>query len=252
MCGRYTVHSPAETLRVRFRIALPEGDLDPRYNVCPSQQVLTVAVGRDGERRAVPMRWGFIPFWSETPETKLSTINAKAESAASSRLYRDALQRRRCLILADGFYEWQPAKTKKEPKVPHWIARRDRAPFAFAGIYSVWRPKDQPDAQPLLSCAILTVGANPVVAPIHARMPLILLPEHEDAWIDPALREPEQVAALLKPDAESLVAQPVSRLVNSPQHDGPALICEASEATAAAAAGPLEELALRPSGPPAG
>jgi putative SOS response-associated peptidase YedK len=230
MCGRYTVHSPAEALRKRFRIELPEGDLDPRYNVCPSEQVLTVAIGRDGERHAIPMRWGFVPFWSETPETKLTTINAKAEGVESSRLYRDAFRRRRCLISADGFYEWQPAPSKKGPKLPHWIARWDREPFAFAGLYSVWRPKDRPDAEPLLSCTILTVAANPIVAPIHTRMPLILLPEHESAWIDRTVKEPEQIARLLKPDAENLIAQPVSRLVNSAEHDGPALIAEVAEA----------------------
>jgi putative SOS response-associated peptidase YedK len=227
MCGRYTVHSPAEMLRKRFEVsldALKELDVHARYNVAPSQEVLTVAIGKDGERHPILMRWGFVPFWEKEPRTKLSTINAKAETAPESRLYRDAFRRRRCLILADGFYEWQPAQGKKDPKVPHWIARRDRAPFAFAGLYSVWRPKDQPDAKPVLSCTILTVTANSIVAPIHSRMPLILLPEHEAAWIDPAVKAPEQIANLLKSDAAALVAQPVSRLVNSTEHDGPALI----------------------------
>src|SRR5262245_48946520 len=129
MCGRFTLHSPAEALRHRFRIELPAGEaeLAPRFNICPSEDVWTVAIDRERGRRALPMRWGFIPFLSKEPGTRLSTINAKVETAATSAMYRDAFQRRRCLILADGFYEWQPAPGggRRAAKRPHWIHRGD-------------------------------------------------------------------------------------------------------------------------------
>jgi putative SOS response-associated peptidase YedK len=148
------------------------------------------------------------------------------ETAPESRLYRSAFSRRRCLIIADGFYEWQPGETPKAGKTPFWITRLDGAPFAFAGLYSVWRPKEQPDAPPVLSCSILTTAANAIVEPIHARMPVILQPEQEAAWIDPAVQDPAQVRELLKPDAASLVTRAVSKLVNSVRNDRPELLAE--------------------------
>ena len=224
MCGRFTLSSPADVVRRRFRIDLSGTPLEPRYNICPSEDLLTVAIGRAGDRRAVRMRWGFVPFWEPEPRTRLSTINARLESAPTSRIYRDAFRRRRCLIVADGFYEWQAAPAEAREKVPYWLHRPDGQPFAFAGLYSAWRPKHEPDAPPLLSCTILTGPAGPVVEPIHARTPIILRPEHEDAWIDPALQDPRALAALLDPQAEELVARRVSTAVNSPRSDGPELI----------------------------
>jgi putative SOS response-associated peptidase YedK len=231
MCGRYTLQAAREVLSRRFGVELTGLELEARYNIAPSQSVLTVTVGKDGRRKALAMRWGFVPFWSPQPRTKLATINAKAETAASSALYRDAFRRRRCLIPADGFYEWQAAARGEGRKRPHWIARADHEPFAFAGLYSVWRPPEDPGAPPLLSCTILTTGARGAVAPLHSRMPVVLRAEHEDGWLDPQLRDARRIAELLEPQAETLVAQAVSERVNSPQHEGPELL----EAAAAAA-----------------
>jgi len=227
MCGRFTLHSPADVLRRRFEIDLSGVETEPRYNICPSQDVLTVAIGREGEARAVAMRWGFIPFWSEQPSTKLSTINAKVETVEASRMYGNALRRRRCLVLADGFYEWQPGPEGSRRKTPYWIHRSDQAPFAFAGLYSVWRPRDS-EGPPLLSCTILTTPASPTIEPIHARMPIILRRENETRWIDRKLEDPGAALALLQgePDA-GLVTRVVSTEVNSPNSEGPELIAAA-------------------------
>jgi putative SOS response-associated peptidase YedK len=227
MCGRYGLHASREELERRFRIDLAGIELEPRYNVAPSQDVLTIAIGREGARRALRMRWGFIPFWSKEPRTKLSTINAKVETVDSAPMYRDAFRRRRCLLLADGFYEWQPVGTgRRVRKVPHWIHRSNDQPFAFAGLYSVWRPKE--GGEPLLSCTILVAPASEALARIHDRMPVILRPENEESWIDRQLQDVDAVKALLAPDDPgALEARSVSTAVNSPDHEGSELIREA-------------------------
>jgi putative SOS response-associated peptidase YedK len=230
MCDRYTLHSPAELLRARFGVPLEDAEVTPRYNICPSQNVLAVAVGGDGERKRVHMRWGWIPHGSQTPTTTLSTIHTRLEAAPSSPLYRGAYARRRCWILADGFYEWQPAaRSASGVRTPFWFARPDRAPWAFAGLYSVWRPANDPGAPPLLSCTILTMPALPAVARVHGRMPIILDPSHEDAWLDPERRHPADIAALLVPDPTALEAQPVSTGVDATHNNGPELIAPVSE-----------------------
>jgi putative SOS response-associated peptidase YedK len=228
MCGRYTLHTEKELLARRFRIdpAALDG-LAPRYNIAPSDTVLTVRVRR-GAREARPMRWGLVPSWSRTASGPVpAPINARAETAAERPAFRTAFRRLRCLLLADGFYEWQPPAVGRGPKLPHWIALREGAPFAFAGLYAVARAAEaDPAAAPLFSCALLTVPASPDLAGIHPRMPVILSPEREDAWIDPALDDDvPALRALLTPlPSGALVARAVSRLVNSVRHDGPELL----------------------------
>jgi putative SOS response-associated peptidase YedK len=231
MCGRYTLHTEKEVLARRF--ALDPGSLDalgdwqPRYNIAPSQPVLAL-VERDGRRSPRWLRWGLIPHWSPPAAEPAGWINARAETAATRPAFRDAFARRRCLILADGFYEWQAALGASRRKTPHWIARRDGQPFAMAGLWSRWRPLDR---EPVASCAIVTTPANAAVRALHDRMPAILRPGAEAPWLSSALDgKLAELAALLEPiGAEELFARPVSIAVNSTDNEGPALIEPAAE-----------------------
>lgn len=224
MCGRFTLHTPKDILARRFDVDVASLDGLERYNIAPTQPVLTVRIDRSGARAAANMRWGLVPPWTENPKTLQSMINARVESAAKSPAYRTAFRRRRCLIVADGFYEWQPVAGRRG-RLPWWISRAGGEPFAFAGLWTVYRAQELFPTEPLFSCTILTAPANTRVAPIHGRMPVILQPEHEAAWLDPARDDVAGLQALLEPvSAETLQAHPVSLLVNSPRNDGPRLI----------------------------
>lgn len=225
MCGRFTLHTEREALARRFRIDL-EGleSPGPRYNVAPTQSVLTVTV-RDEVRTATFMRWGLIPHWAKDLSKLPSMINARVETAATRPAYRRAFRRRRCLILADGFYEWGPGERGTRERSPFWVSLPDGEPFAMAGLWAAWHAPDDPEGKPVLSCTILTVAANPTVARIHDRMPAILHPEAEASWLDPSIEDPEKIRGVLVPvPAEALRLTPVSRRVNSPRNDGPELI----------------------------
>jgi putative SOS response-associated peptidase YedK len=231
MCARFTLNSPRKIVEHTFGVDLDDiktADA-PRYNIAPSQDVLTIAIGKEGHRKAIPMRWGLIPPWSRDGKTKGSTINARIERAAVSPLYRESLRRWRCLIPADGFYEWSARGGEsrgrgKQPKKPYWLAREDGQPFAFAGLYSVWRAT--PEDPWLLSCAIVTQPALGGVERIHERMPVILAPYRWQAWIDREMQDRAAARALLERDPTKLVVRPVSTLVNSPDNDGPELLRE--------------------------
>jgi putative SOS response-associated peptidase YedK len=219
MCGRYTETAAFEELARRFGIEIEEGDNDEliaRYNVAPSQPV-PIVVARDGHRRLRTARWGLRPLWGR--DSRLAPINARAESVASSPMFRDALRRTRCLIPADGFYEWQAVAGLKR-KQPWYLRLRGGGLFAFAGLYT---PPGR-DAEVPATCAIITTTPNELAGRIHDRMPVILEPDAEAAWLDPGL----DVAALLpflRPlPAERMEAYPVSSLVSSPNNDGPALV----------------------------
>ena len=219
MCGRYTETAAFEELARRFGIEIEEGEneeLIARYNVAPSQPV-PIVVARDGHRRLRTARWGLQPLWGR--DSRLAPINARAESVATSPMFRDALQRTRCLIPADGFYEWQAVAGQKR-KQPWYLRLRDGGLFAFAGLYTPPRR----DVEGPATCAIITTTPNELAGRIHDRMPVILDPEAEAAWLDSGL----DVAALLpylRPlPAERMEAYPVSSLVSSPNNDGPALV----------------------------
>ena len=233
MCGRYTLQTPKEVLSARFRIRLADRpELACRYNIAPTQPVLTVRSGRAGERDAAFMRWGLVPAWAKQPKELPQMINARVESVAARPAYRDSFRRQRCLILADGFYEWRRASELSPRKTPYWISLEGGQPFAMAGLWARWVPTDDLFAEPVLSCTILTTAANPTVAPIHERMPLILQPDREDAWLDPALDgDVKRLKEFLRsdPESEALCARPVSLRVNSPDNDGPDLIREFSD-----------------------
>lgn len=219
MCGRYTLATP-DLGRLRTRFALPESlEVRPRFNVAPGDDVLAV-IGRAEEgsaAQATYLRWGLVPFWAPDPsELATKTINARAETVADRPAYRDAFERRRCLIVADGFYEWSGG-------VPHRITLPGGEPFAFAGLWSSWRPKGASrEVEPLRSCAIVTTAATGPVRALHDRMPVILDRVAEGPWITPETPVDELHALMREPVlADNLEYRPVSRAVNDARHDAP-------------------------------
>jgi len=214
MCGRYSLTSSLQELAERFEFdSEPEGFV-PRYNVAPTQQVLTVIGGEN--RRAGFMRWGLIPSWSKDGPSSRPLINARAETVAEKPAFRGSLKKRRCLVLADGFYEWQKVGDAKHPMR---IVMRSGEPFAFAALWSNWT---DPEGNRIPSCAIITTGANDLLKPIHHRMPVILPQEAEDIWLDTALDDNDALTQLLEPyPDDALEAFEVSRLVNSASNDVP-------------------------------
>jgi putative SOS response-associated peptidase YedK len=219
MCGRFTVATDPGVLAERFEVELPE-DWAPSYNVAPTQDVLGVVRARDARRQLRELRFGLIPHWAKDMKVGFSMINARAETVRSKGAYSGLLERRRALIVADGFYEWRTDPDGRKRPVHYTLA--DGGPFAFAGLWASWR---DPDAGAWLdSCTIITTTANGLVAPVHDRMPVILPRAAEAAWLDPEL-DPAAVDALLVPyPAEEMHAAEASMLVNSAKNDGPELL----------------------------
>ena len=232
MCGRFTLRTPAEELARLFTdlhcpdLVRPDGGLfRPRYNIAPTQNVLAVRAATHDPGQSVqgcecvPLRWGLIPNWSKSL-TGPPLFNARSETVAEKPSFRTAFRRRRCLIPADGFYEWQ-ALTPKQ-KQPQYITLRTGQPFALAGLWETWQP---PDGSRVESCTILTTAANAFMQPLHDRMPVILSPAEFAPWLDPALTAPEQLLPMLDQyPADEMTAYPVSTLVNSVRNDSPELI----------------------------
>jgi putative SOS response-associated peptidase YedK len=226
MCGRYTLHTEKEALAERFGFDPSDlAELKPRYNIAPTDPVLAVRVV-EGARRAGMLRWGLVPYWARAIGALPLMINARVEGVAEKAAFREPLRQRRCLIPADGFYEWQAAGPLAKRKVPHFIGLRSGEPFAMAGLWSRWRPRDELAAEPVYSCAILTTDANAAVAPLHDRMPVILPRELEARWLDPALDDDvDAILALLQPVAAGeLAIHPVSTRVNSVKNDDASLL----------------------------
>ncbi len=216
MCGRYTIFTEPRRLMERFQAEWPDAPWQPRYNASPTQPLPVLL--NDGTRRIRLLRWGLIPHWAEDPAIGNRLINARAETLTQRPSFREAFRRRRCLVLADGFYEWQ--RTPRG-RIPYWIGLRDREPFAFAGLWDRW---ESPEGEVIESFTIITTVANERVAPIHDRMPVILLPEHEEIWLDDAAG-PRAWQEVLRPyPADRMIAYPVSARVNSPRADDPTLI----------------------------
>jgi putative SOS response-associated peptidase YedK len=220
VCGRYTLATPSPAdLRARFPVT--EGvEIRRRYNVAPGDDVLAVTTDREGRPRAEYLRWGLVPSWAEKSDIGLKMINARLETAAEKPAFRTAMARFRCLIIADGFYEWKPVAGG--PKQPFWITREDGTPFAFAGLWSIWHPPDgDGGAAPLRTCTILTTAANSAIASLHDRMPVILPAPAEGAWLDAghAVADLGRVLHGLAPEETAL--HPVGRAVNDARYDGP-------------------------------
>ncbi len=223
VCGRYTLASvPPAELRGRFAIS-ESVQIIPRYNVAPGDPVLAITTDRAGDPRAEMLRWGLVPPWSERPERVTRMINARVETASRLPAFRHAFERFRCLILADGFYEWR--SSPRGAKQALHITRRDRAPFAFAGLWSIWR--DSRGTQ-LRTCTILTTAANPAIAPLHNRMPVILQARDEEAWLrDPGGTRLDSILRGL--GAAETELTPVGPAVNDARYDGPECLAPALE-----------------------
>jgi putative SOS response-associated peptidase YedK len=194
-------------------------DLPPRYNIAPSQPVAVIP--NTGDNALSMYKWGLIPSWSKDPAIGDRMINARAESLAEKPSFRNAYRRRRCLILADGFYEWKQNPGMKS-KQPIYLRLNPYRPFAFAGLWELW---NAPDGSEVRSCTIITTQPNSLIEPIHNRMPVILPPDVYSQWLAPEDRQPAQLNDLLIPyPSSAMIAFPVSRMVNSPQTDTPDLI----------------------------
>ncbi len=217
MFGRFVLMTVGKDLAKQFGIeeAL---DLKPRYNVAPTQMVVIIRLDRDTlQRRLVQVKWGLIPFWAKDTSIGQRMINARGESAAEKPAFRAAFKSRRCLVPADGFYEWK--KRKGDQKQPYLVRNSDGSPFAFAGLCEKWQA---PEDQIIESCTILTTYANDLTQPIHDRMPVILKSEDYDLWLDPDVKDPDILKPLLRPyPAEEMVAEPVSPKVNKATYDAP-------------------------------
>jgi putative SOS response-associated peptidase YedK len=214
MCGRFTLTLDPVDLREAFPWLMVAEELKPRFNIAPTQPVAVVA--NDGKNRLDFFLWGLIPSWAKDPEIGNRMINARAETLAEKPSFRAAFRRRRCLILADGFYEWQQ-QTGSKAKTPIYIRLKTKKPFAFAGLWENW---NSPDGSQILSCTIITTTPNELLQSIHNRMPVILTPEVYPLWLSPQDKYPDELTALLRPyPAEEMTAYPVSRLVNSPEND---------------------------------
>ncbi len=221
MCGRFVSTTPPDQLAAYFGVEqVGETLLEPSYNVAPTNDVYTV-FEQDGTRILDVARWGLVPFWAKDPKIGNRMINARCETVATKNAYRKPLQRQRCIIPADSFFEWTTL-AGHDKKTPMRIYRVDGAPFALAGLWDTWRDAE---GQLLRSCTILTGPANDAIRPLHDRMPIMLPPSAWDTWLDRDVRDPEDVQALLVPaPSELMTFHPVSTEVNNPRSRGEHLI----------------------------
>ncbi|MGF1512759.1 MAG: SOS response-associated peptidase [Elainellaceae cyanobacterium] len=225
MCGRFTLTASAEIIADTFDLTAPP-EVKPRYNIAPSQPVVAIIASDSASREASYFRWGLVPFWAKDPKIGYRLINARSETVAEKPAFRQAFARRRCLIVADGFYEWQVKEGQKQ-KQPFYFYPQDHQPFGFAGLWERWQ---SPEGEETLSCTILTGAANEVVEPVHHRMPIVIRREDYDQWLDAARWSqgtghgptPLELQDLIATSQlNNLVAHPVSTAVNSPRYDQP-------------------------------
>jgi putative SOS response-associated peptidase YedK len=223
MCGRFTLTvNPAEVQETFSSYTFPQ-KFAPRFNIAPTQPVLVIP--NDDQHTADFFVWGLIPMWAKDPAIGNRMINARGETLEEKPAFRSSLKYKRCLILADGFYEWKGSEGKKV-KTPFFIHMKDRKPFAFAGLWDSW---NSPDGSLVKSCTIITTEPNELTGIIHNRMPVILHPREYAKWLDPSPQTPEQLKPLIKPfPADLMDAYPVSTLVNTPANDMPELVVPAN------------------------
>jgi putative SOS response-associated peptidase YedK len=220
MCGRYTLRTPVDSLAEAFEIEEYPSSITPNYNIAPTQEVAAV-VEEDEKRKLEMLHWGLIPSWAKDPSIGNKMINARAETVAEKPSFRRAFKVRRCLILADGFYEW---KKTDDGKQPYHVKMEDGSLFAFAGLWETWQ-----NGEEIRSCTIITTDANDLMSEIHHRMPVILHPEDYAMWLDHDFEEKEVLTTLLKPyPADVMEAYPASRRVNKPSNNEPSVLEPAS------------------------
>ena len=214
MCGRFEIHSAIELIAKIFGIHEWDIEYSPSYNIAPSQDILLVV--NDGKRLLVKSRWGFVPSWSKELSAGYKMINARAESVADKPSFRQAFQNQRCLVVADGFYEWKKEGTTKRP---FYIRLKSGKPMGFAGLYNVWK---SPEGEQICTSTIITTDANELLHPLHGRMPVITPPGAYDIWLDPMIHDKALLQAVLKPYAsEALDTYEVTPKVNSPNNNSP-------------------------------
>ena len=235
MCGRYTLAAPDPAeLRARFPIG-ETTEIRRRFNIAPGDEVLAVTTDKQGAVRGDLLRWGLVPSWTRLPDAGPKMINARVETVSERPAFRRPFGRFRCLIVADGFYEWQAVSDPSLPRRPgpakqaYHITRADGQPFAFAGLWSIWRD----ERSKLRSCAILTTAANDAIAPLHDRMPVILDQGAEQAWLDPATPREQLIEMLASLPSGQTALRPVGPSVNDARYDGPECLAPAGEAAQA-------------------
>ncbi|MER3492956.1 MAG: hypothetical protein C4323_11835 [Mastigocladus sp. ERB_26_2] len=214
MCGRFTLSVFPEVLTQIFEVEKVP-DFKPQYNIAPTQMVLVVLYNSEGHKREIQrLRWGLIPSWAKDQSMGARLINARAETVAEKPAFRRAFKRQRCLVVADGFYEWQQQDGKKQP---YYFRLSDGKPFGFAGLWEEWQ---SPKQEQIKSCTILTTQANELLQMVHDRMPVILQQENYDVWLDPQVHDVELLQPLLRPyPSEAMTSYPVTTLVNSPKNN---------------------------------
>jgi putative SOS response-associated peptidase YedK len=245
MCGRFVSSSPPDELARLFGAEPPAEQLvAPSWNVAPTNDVWAV-LEREGQRRLEALHWGLVPRWAKDPSVGSRMINARAETLAEKNAYKAAFRSRRCIVPADGFYEWRKVPGSKV-KQPYFIHAADGSPLAFAGLWEVWRPADRPDEE-LHSCTIVTGAPNDKVRPVHDRMPVILPPDAWSTWLDPELRDTEALGGLLVPAAaDGIDLHPVSREVNQVRNKGPHLVDRLPDDEVVGAADPAGDAPVGP------
>jgi putative SOS response-associated peptidase YedK len=217
MCGRFVLMTQGKELAEQFHCdEFP--DLGPRYNIAPTQLVAIVRFSRETRRRECRLaKWGLIPSWAKDPSMGPKLINARAESAGTKPAFRSAFKYRRCLVVADGFYEWKKLDSKR--KQPYLFRLSNGKPFAFAGLWERW---SSPEGHETESCAVLTTDSNDLLRSIHDRMPVILKPDDYAAWLDPEIRTSEPLQSMLQPyPPDEMTGRSVSSKVNKADHEGP-------------------------------
>jgi putative SOS response-associated peptidase YedK len=216
MCGRFAFFSPREAVVAAFGADI-NFQIDPRYNIAPSQEVTLLRLNENGDLRVENYRWGLVPFWAKDPAIANRMINARAETVAEKPSYRQSFSRRRCLVLASGFYEWRKDATGK---TPFFISRPDGQPFGMAGLWDEWAKGDEP----LRTCAVITTPANKFMQSMHHRMPVLMDGSAALNWLAPEAATDELLQMLLGPQRVELQAWPVSTAVNNPVNDKASLI----------------------------
>jgi len=225
MCGRYVAATPVDKLAEQFlveevKVAVHEAS----FNVAPTDEVLAVAVGRDGARQLGSFRWGLVPSWAKDTTVGSRMINLRSETVSEKPSFRRTLARRRCLLPADGFYEWK-AMGKGRKKQPFFVRARDGSVLAIAGLWEVWKPRAEEDAEWLRTCTVITTEPNAVVGPIHDRMPVILPPAVWDTWLDQSNQDADALGKLLIPAPDDLLeAYPVGFDVSNVRNNGDHLV----------------------------
>jgi len=219
MCGRFTLTVDPAELKEYFDGYIFPTQFAPRFNIAPTQPVL--AIPNDAKNKADFFLWGLIPSWSKDPAIANKLINARGETLAEKPSFRGGFKYKRCLIPADGFYEWQ-VRAGEKTKTPYFIHMKDRLPFAFAGLWDEWH---SPDGASLRTCTIITTEPNELMSTLHNRMPVILDPRDYEQWLDAAPQAPDKLQPLIRPfPADRMSAYPVSTMVNKPGHDRPELV----------------------------